>query len=567
MIGTMRHQEASESGTHFTPALGVYAGWVAHEKSFAARESSTARIGGTALMFAGECFPAMALRDRYEEEGDEFVGKLNGLFSGLLVDPARERALLFNDRFGSERLYIAESRGITYFASEAKALLRVLPELRSFDETGLAQFLAFGSIRDGHTLFRGIRLLPGGSLWIRLPGGNLERKRYFTPGNWERLPVLDDAEFESRFAETFRRVLPHYLDGDAPVGISLTAGLDTRMIMACLPCTSQPAVAYTYAAEGSDTLDVSIARRVAATRRVPYRALRIGSEFLANYGEHVDRTVRVTDGCAGALGAHEIYLSEQARQLAPVRLTGNYGSEVLRSMSTFRPLCLAVAMFDHAFAPLVQAATTRGHAETTHPVTQAVFQEVPWHLFGSLAAARSQLAFRTPYLDNEIVELAYRASARERQSAQPALRLIYDNDPFLAAIPTDRGLAANQPRLRATAQRIFCGATFKLDYWHKEGLPDSLHWIDPLWGTFSRLGLLGLHKFLPYRIWFRRQLAPYVREVVTDARLHRLQFLDPKALRKIADDHASGRANHSREINAALTLEAVDRVLLQERSA
>ncbi len=75
-----------------------------------------------------------------------------------------------------------------------------------------------------------------------------------------------------------------------------------------------------------------------------------------------------------------------------------------------------------------------------HPVTHAAFREIPWHLFGTLAAGRSQVVFRTPYLDNEIVRLAYRAPGRLRLSAAPALRLIHRQDPALASIPTDQGL-------------------------------------------------------------------------------------------------------------------------------
>ena len=91
--------------------------------------------------------------------------ELNGLFSGLLIDRRRRRAFLFNDRYGVERVYVHQTEDATYFASEAKALLRVLPATRSFDDEGVAQFLTFGCPVEGRTLFRGIRSLEGGSVW------------------------------------------------------------------------------------------------------------------------------------------------------------------------------------------------------------------------------------------------------------------------------------------------------------------------------------------------------------------------------------------------------------------
>ena len=101
----------------------------------------------------------------YEEEGERFFEKLNGLFSGVLIDKRRNQAFLFNDRYGSERIYWCQTRDATYFASEAKAILRVVPETRAFDARGIADFLSYECTLEGRTLFRGIQLLPGASVW------------------------------------------------------------------------------------------------------------------------------------------------------------------------------------------------------------------------------------------------------------------------------------------------------------------------------------------------------------------------------------------------------------------
>lgn len=569
MVAMMRHHPDSASGIAFAAELGVYGGWVAFEGSFAARQAESptpdARV---ALLFAGECFEPdthtnETILDRYQVQGDDFVVGLNGLFAGLVIDHARRQVLLFNDRYGSERLYVFEKSGALYFASEAKALLAVLPELRAFDDTGVAQFLAFGSTIGGRTLFRGLELVPGGSLWRFTPGAPLQRTRYFVPAIWEALPSLTEAEFGARLAHTFSHLLPTYLHADQPVGLSLTGGLDTRMIVACLPRGEMPAVAYTYAAEGEDRLlDLSIAQRVAALRGIPHYALRVGGEFLGSFAQQLDRTVYLSDGGAGVLAAHELSLSEQARQLAPVRLTGNFGSEVLRSMSTFKRSGPRSELLDPELAQRVEAVVTEQEARTVHPVTHAAYEEIPWHLFGTLAVGRSQLSVRTPYLDNRVVELAYRAPPHLRHTSVPALRLIHDNDVKLAALPTDRGVAWGPVGLQSRLRHLCCEATFKLDYWHKEGLPDALGPFDSLLGSLSRLGLLGLHKFLAYRTWFRHELAPYAAQVIGDACTRGLPFWDVTALRTIVPEHASGRRNRLRDIHAVLTLEAVERMLI-----
>ncbi len=581
MMNTMKHQRSYVCGTHCVPEIGVYGGWVAHGHSFAARQCAFNRGQGAVLLFSGECFPPPqqsapipqpgrgadirdeeALLSLYEAKGESFVTVLNGLFSGLLIDPNRKRALLFNDRYGSERIYYCEARGSTFFASEAKALLSVLPDLRAFDDQGVAEFLHYGCTLDGRTLFRNVRVLPGGTLWTFDRTALGVRNLYFTPAGWESLPTLTPRDFDSKLQETFRRVLPRYFQSDANVGISLTGGLDTRMIMACLQDADVMPVCYTFGGLTGETEDCRLAALVARQCGLEHHALCIDSDFLSNYGRYVDRTVFVTDGAAGALGAHEIYFTALAKQLSPIRLTGNFGSEVLRGVSTLKPLGLSRSLIDTAFSTVLDACTRRATEVDCHPVTYAAFKEIPWHLCGTLLAGRSQLTFRTPYLDNEIVSLSYQAPASSRNSPRSALQFVANTNPELAKIPTDRAVLHDRGLL-IRMKRILAETTFKLDYLHTEGLPHWLSPLDPSITSLSKIGLLGLHKFLPYRTWFRQELAPYVAEVITDAQTQRMPYWDPRFLASISPDHVRGRRNYLREINAILTLEATDRLLIR----
>src|SRR5262249_12900128 len=255
---------------------------------------------------------------------------------------------------------------------------------------------------------RGVELLPGGSIWA-FERGACRKRKYFSTGTWESQPSLSAEAFQSQFQETFARVLPRYFESPTKIGISLTGGLDTRMIMACRPDIAKNVVCYTFSGETGQTCDDRLAVHIARVCDLEHRLLRIGSNFFSDFASHVDRTVYVTDGCCGATGAHEIYFSKKVRRLAPTHLNGNYGSEGLRGVSNFKPLKLSPDLFN---AELTFALHSPGGSlmnGSIHPITFAAFREVPWSLFGGLAANRSQVAFRTPYLDNEIVALAYRA--------------------------------------------------------------------------------------------------------------------------------------------------------------
>ncbi len=562
MLQSMMHEPFYVAGLSGANELGVFAGWVAHPQSFAAATSSGDGDERLAIAFAGESFQDSdeSIASCYRRLPETWVVELNGLFSGLLIDRRRNRALLFNDRYGVERVYVHEAGNAVYFASEAKALLRVLPQLRAFDDDGVAEYLTYGCPLGGKTLFRGIRLLEGASLWT-FERGACRKARYFEPQQWEQQTPLAAEEYDEEFRLRFKRVLPRYTRGEGRLGLSLTGGLDTRMIMACLPDLKLQPIAYTFCGLNGETLDARIARRVAASRGLEHRLVRIGADFLRDFGRYVDRTVYITDGCAGATGAHEIYLNARARELAPTRLTGNFGSEVLRGVSIFKPLGLRNEFIAADFQPAMQAAVERKPTNPAAPVTFAAFQEVPLNLFGTMAAGKSQVVFRTPYLDNDLVSLAYRAPAALRASSRSALRLVQREAPALSAIPTDRGMKIDGG-VGYALRRLASEVTFKLDYVHKEDMPRALLPLERAVERLENLGVLGLHKYLPYRLWFRNALAEHVGAVLMRSATRRLPYFDGAFLRSLAEHHVAGRRNYVKEIHVALTLESASRVLI-----
>jgi asparagine synthase (glutamine-hydrolysing) len=582
MVSSMEHESFYDSGVYSVPEMGIYAGWVAQENSFGAGQPFFNERRDVALLLSGECFvdpeTRTGLRQKghelgqaagswlvhlYEEEGDRFFEKLNGLFSGLLIDKRQGKAFLFNDRYSVERIYWYETNDTTYFASEAKALLRVLPELRAFDREGVAQFLTFGCTLGERTLFEGVQLLPGASVWS-FESGKCEKTKYFSPETWESQSILPPDSFITEFEETFKRVLPRYFESDSKIGISLTAGLDSRMIMACLPRAKERLVCYTFSGQNQETLDARLSRQVAGLCGVEHQVLRIGPDFFSDFASHVDRTVYMTDGYLGSLGAHEIYLNSQARALSPVRLTGVFGGEILRGVSMFKPLYLAPRLVNADLADAVTSYTRRWSHDDEHPVTFIAFRETPELRFGLVAASRSQVAFRTPYLDNEIVALAYQAPESAR-SSECTLALVNANNPSLSKVRTDMGEMGEANRLTVALRPIVTKVACQLDYYRSEGLPHGLSRFDSLLTQItSVLGIGGLHKYLPYRIWFKQELADYVKSAVSDARIQQTSFWDRRFLGEMVTSHIEGRDNYIHELNAVLTLEAVDRLLLRD---
>src|SRR5512133_3971196 len=128
------------------------------------------------------------------------------------------------------------------------------------------------------------------------------------------------------------------------------------MIMAWSPRVAGQLPCYTFNGPYRDCADVKLARRIAGACGQPHRTLQLGDDFLKQFPVLAAESVRVSDGSMDVTGAAEIYANRLARQIAPARLTGNYGSEILRRYVAFRPRNLASGTFSESLAPHFKAA-------------------------------------------------------------------------------------------------------------------------------------------------------------------------------------------------------------------
>ncbi len=577
----MRFDENHHDGVVDLPNIGFYGGWTGIKNAPQNTRQFSSPDKSLHLLISGEVFTEINGREvsipnsedgtvllrQYEESGDIFVESLNGIFSILILDLKRNKILLCNDRFGAERLYVHESDSDFYFASEAKAILSVASSTREFDQTGLGQYLAFGCTLGSDSLFKGIEVLPGGTC-CTISRASCNRRSYFTPKDWECQSPLSSVDFEKRFDASLKQLLPKYFDSSKRIGISLTAGLDTRMIMAFLDPDPEQLVSFTYSGEDVDPLDARIATKIAEAVGIEHHNLRIGPDFFSDFSTHAEQTVRATDGCFGITGAHEVYMSRIASGLAPTRLTGNYGSEILRGVSTFKPLGLPRNLIAGEIDQSVQQAKLSDQLKDTHPVTFAAFKETPWSLYGNLSAGRSLLNFRTPYLDNAFVKLAYQGPRQTAAALSNCCGIVRQNSPRLARIPTNRAYLGTARGINATLRQAFAKVTFKLDYINNEGFPNALSGIEQIYTAgLKRFGLLGLHKHLHYRSWFKDRLSNYVLDQTGDQQLQRLDFLDTAQVRKIAKEHVDGKKNHVETLNLVMTLQLIDQIFLRPQSS
>lgn len=502
----------------------------------------------------------------YEKMGPQCINHLNGCFSGILIDLREKKMILFNDRYGLGRLYLHETQGGVYFSTEAKSLLCVLRKLRTLDMKSFAEICSCGCPLQNRTIFSGVSLLPPGSLWTFSPARPVKKEIYFQPEQWENQSPLGYGEYFEQLKETFSRVIPRYFRGSQPIAMSLTGGLDGRLIMAwanqqpgSLPC-------YTFGGAFRDCTDVKAARKIAAVCRQSHAVIPVGREFLNEFPIYAQRAICASDGAMDVSGAVELYVNRIASQIAPIRMTGNYGSEILRGHVAFRSRPIPASLFSPEMVELGrEAEATYAEEARTDRLSFIAFKQVPWHHYARLSVERSQLTIRSPYLDNELVALAYRAPKSAEAKQKVMLALIAEGNPTLSGIPTDRGVVHRPIPFVSAANRLFQDLTVRAEYAYDYGMPQWLaaadHLLAPL--HLERL-FLGRHKFYHFRIWYRDELAEYVQAVLLDSAALSRPYLRRDRLEPMVKSHVAGEANFTNEIHRLLTCELIQRYLIEQ---
>jgi asparagine synthase (glutamine-hydrolysing) len=583
MVEALRHESFYVTGTWINESLGVYIGWVARENSFADKMPIRNERDDVVLVFSGEDYPepgtARRLKERghgceesgpsylvhlYEEDPN-FLKNLNGRFQGLVADCARGTATLFNDRFGLQRIYFHEAQDAFYFSAEAKAILAIRPELRSIDPQGLGEYISCGCVLENRTLFRGVYALPPASAWS-FRGGTLEKKAtYFEPREWEEQEPLDAEGYYNHLREAFTTRLPRYFNGQEKIGVSLTGGLDTRIIMAWRNAPADSLPCYTFGSMYRENQDVRLARRIAEICGQPYQIIPVGHDFLSKFPQYAERVLYLTDGCVDVVRSADLYTNERARQIAPVRMVGTFGSEIIRAAVMFKHVQPAANLFEpEVLGEISRAGTTYRNQIHRDRTSFVAFCQSPWYHYGVLMLEQTQLTVRSPYLDNEVVRAVFREPRGERNE-DVRLRLIRDGSPALSRLRTDRGLAGSNG-LAGAVRRAYLEFTFKAEYAYDYGMP---HWVAQVDHSLAPFHLerlwLGRHKVVHFRLWYRNFLAKYVREILLDPRTLARPYLDRGGVEAIVGGHLKGNRNYTTEIHRLLSLELLHRVFVDTR--
>jgi len=173
----------------------------------------------------------------YHAWGNAFVEHFHGMFAFALWERDSGRVVLGRDRLGIKPLYLADVAGGLRFASTLPALLAGGGIERDIDPVALHHYMSFHSVVPApHTIIKGVHKLPPATLRIIESNGRSRDHQYWA-ARFERNPDERSFGFEEWKGATLsalRTAVERRLEADVPVGVLLSGGLDSSLIVGLL---------------------------------------------------------------------------------------------------------------------------------------------------------------------------------------------------------------------------------------------------------------------------------------------------------------------------------------------
>ena len=250
MCRSMVHRGPDDEGVFVTPdvALGMRRLSILDVEH--GRQPMHSSDGRHAIVFNGEIYNYVALRDELRRSGCSFatncdtevvarlfevagiagLRRLEGMFGLAVWDRAEKRLTVARDWFGQKSVYWTRCQLGLAFASEIKALLLLPGVARCMNLTALSHYMSLRYLPGEHTFFEGVRKLPAShALEVTRSGTRLSR--LWTP-QYEPKAAGTEAELLDELDALLGTVVAEHLMSDVPLGAFLSGGIDSSLMVA-----------------------------------------------------------------------------------------------------------------------------------------------------------------------------------------------------------------------------------------------------------------------------------------------------------------------------------------------
>jgi len=266
---------------------------------------------------------------------DRLLDKIRGMYALALWDDRKRTLFLVRDRLGVKPLLYSIQNGQIAFASTARAL-RAGDFAGEIDDLAIADYLEFGYVTDGRSIYRGVSKVAAGTL-VEWSNGKIQTREYWRPPT----PTNNQPSFDEAVAETerlFIRAVERRLFADVPVGSLLSGGVDSSLVCWAIAHLGGDVTAFTVGTPGDPADETADATDTAKHLGIRHQVLELSGDSEPNIDELVS-AYGEPFACASALGM--LRVSKAVRGSATVLLTGDGGDDVFLGYPEHRHLWLA----------------------------------------------------------------------------------------------------------------------------------------------------------------------------------------------------------------------------------
>jgi asparagine synthase (glutamine-hydrolysing) len=523
----------------------------------------------------------------YEEYGDEFLGKLEGMFGLALWDRARRRLIVARDAIGIKPIYYRVDGRQFMFASEAKALLAVPGVQARMNAAAAEQYLSVGYVCAPNCLFEGMRKLEPGSALVAENGVVRPHRYYQLPAN------IDSARSEQQWVEAVRveleRAVQDQMVSDVPIGAFLSGGVDSSAVVALMSRhSSGPVKTYSIGFQGSSGAELynelPYARQVAERFGTDHREIVVQPDVAALLPQlilHMDEPI------ADAAFITTYLVAKFARQDVTVILSGVGGDELFGGYKRYlgehyRSLYRRVPGLIRSglIAPLAGLLPGDRHSRVLNQLRLAK----AFVLADDMPFAQRYRAYMSVFDENERAKLLRNGSAADfddcilrafsgAQTSDP-LRQLMDVD-FATQLPDDLLLLTDKMSMAVSLE---CRVPL-LDQ-RLVGLAASMPGALKLRGGQLKFVMKrALEGILPESIlnrekrgfgapmgaWLRAELSPLLRGILSRDSVESRGLLNADAVDTMIREHEQRRVDRTDHLLALINLEIWSRLYLDGR--
>ncbi|PYB70033.1 N-acetylglutaminylglutamine amidotransferase [Rhizobium wuzhouense] len=212
---------------------------------------------GLSLVFNGCIYNFRELRSELERQGYRFfsggdtevimkawhawgeacVSRFHGMFAFVIHERDSGRVIMARDRFGIKPLYLAEVSGGLRFASSLPAIVKTGGIDTAIDTDALHTYMTFHAVvPPPRTILKGVRKLPPATLRVYARDGSFQDRRYWNPPYQRRAEdrSVTREEWQERLLDALRLAVKRRMIADVPVGVLLSGGVDSSLIVGLL---------------------------------------------------------------------------------------------------------------------------------------------------------------------------------------------------------------------------------------------------------------------------------------------------------------------------------------------